>query len=168
MLESVLVPGETVMLLEHLHQNPVNSRHILQWTRHDPVLSRMHQFTLNKWPHQCSKMHKPCIMSSEQKKSAPASNLKRWVNCRRQKTRSYSWAAWCPSRNFTMTSLAWGYVWWPNLDWELENAVRRVFLNASYTRKHQWKHHFTYGSGLDNHGLDYILIMQVHIKAICF
>ena len=54
MLESVLVPRETVMLLEHLHHNPVNSRHILQWTRHDPVLSRVHQLTLNKWLHQSS------------------------------------------------------------------------------------------------------------------
>ena len=53
MPESVPIPGETVLLLEHLDQTPINSRHIQEWTRRDPVLSKVHQFTLNGWPHHC-------------------------------------------------------------------------------------------------------------------
>ena len=47
------VPGETVLLLEHLGHTPINSCHIQEWTRCDPVLSKVHQFTLNGWPHHC-------------------------------------------------------------------------------------------------------------------
>lgn len=56
MPESVPVPGETVMLLEHLDQTPVNERHIWERTRRDPVLSRVYQFTLNGWPTRCQDM----------------------------------------------------------------------------------------------------------------
>ena len=53
MPESVPVPGETVMLLEHLDQTLVNERHIWEWTRDDPALSGVYQFTLSGWPTQC-------------------------------------------------------------------------------------------------------------------
>ena len=53
MPESVPVPGETILLLEHLDHTPINSQHIREWTRRDPVLSKVHQFTLNGWPHHC-------------------------------------------------------------------------------------------------------------------
>ena len=51
MPESVPVPGETVLLLEQLDHTLVNSRHIREWTRRDPVLARVYHFTLNGWPH---------------------------------------------------------------------------------------------------------------------
>ena len=38
--ESVPVPGETVLLLDHLNHIPISSRHIREWTRRDPVLSK--------------------------------------------------------------------------------------------------------------------------------
>ena len=53
MPESVPVPGETILLLEHLDHTPINSQHIREWTRRNPVLSKVHQFTLNGWPHHC-------------------------------------------------------------------------------------------------------------------
>jgi len=53
MPDSVSVPGETVFLLEHLDHTPINSRLIQEWTRCDPVLSKVHQLTLNGWPHHC-------------------------------------------------------------------------------------------------------------------
>lgn len=43
-LESVPVPGETILLLEHLNHTPINSQHIREWTRCNPVLSKVHQF----------------------------------------------------------------------------------------------------------------------------
>lgn len=50
MPEYVPIPGETVLLLKQLDHTPVNSRHIREWTRRDPILSRVYQFTLNGWP----------------------------------------------------------------------------------------------------------------------
>ena len=50
MPEYVPIPGETVLLLEQLDHTPVNSRHIREWARRDPILSRVYQFTLNGWP----------------------------------------------------------------------------------------------------------------------
>ena len=61
MPESVPVLGETILLLEHLDHTPINSQHIREWTRRNPVLSKVHQFTLNGWPHHCQdvQLH-PC------------------------------------------------------------------------------------------------------------
>ena len=42
MPESVPVPGETILLLEHLDHTPINSQHIREWTRCNPVLSKVH------------------------------------------------------------------------------------------------------------------------------
>ncbi|PFX11106.1 Retrovirus-related Pol polyprotein from transposon 17.6 [Stylophora pistillata] len=50
MPESVPIAGETVLLLEHLEQTPVNAWHIREWRRLDRVLSRVYQFTLRGWP----------------------------------------------------------------------------------------------------------------------
>ena len=55
-----------------------------------------------------------------------------------------------------MKALARGYVWWPNMDRELEDAVS----SANYTRRPQQKHLSTHGSGLVNLGQECILIMQ--------
>ena len=52
MPESVPVPGETILLLEHLDHTPITSHHIQEWTRSDPVLSKVYQFAVNGWPHQ--------------------------------------------------------------------------------------------------------------------
>ena len=46
----VLLPGETILLMENLQLTPVNTKQINTWTDHDPVLSRVHQFILQGWP----------------------------------------------------------------------------------------------------------------------
>ena len=51
MPESVSVTGETVLLLEHLDHTPIKSRYIQEWTKRESALSKVHQLTLNGWPH---------------------------------------------------------------------------------------------------------------------
>ena len=50
MPESVPVPGETILLMEHLEGTPVHSGHIKEWTKRDPVLSQVLRFILEGWP----------------------------------------------------------------------------------------------------------------------
>ena len=41
MPESVPVPGETILLIEHLDGTPVHSGHIKEWTKRNPILLRL-------------------------------------------------------------------------------------------------------------------------------
>jgi len=50
MPESVSVPGETILLMEHLEGTPVHSGHIKGWTKRDPILSQVLRFILEGWP----------------------------------------------------------------------------------------------------------------------
>ncbi|KAK2549295.1 hypothetical protein P5673_030286 [Acropora cervicornis] len=43
MPDSVPLPGETILLMEHLEGTPVHSGHIKAWTKRDPVLSQCKQ-----------------------------------------------------------------------------------------------------------------------------
>ena len=44
------VPGETILLMEHLEGTPVRSGHINECTKRDPVLSQVLRYTLEGWP----------------------------------------------------------------------------------------------------------------------
>ena len=46
MPESVPVPGETILLMEHLEGTPVHSGHIKEWTKRDPILAQVLRFIL--------------------------------------------------------------------------------------------------------------------------
>ena len=50
MPDSVPLPGETILLMEHLEGTPVHSGHIKAWTKRDPVLSQVLRYTLEGWP----------------------------------------------------------------------------------------------------------------------
>ncbi|CAB3995696.1 Retrovirus-related Pol poly from transposon, partial [Paramuricea clavata] len=39
-------PGETILLMEHLEETPVNSTQIREWTKRDPVMSKVLRFTM--------------------------------------------------------------------------------------------------------------------------
>jgi len=127
--ESVPVPGETVLLLEHLDHTPINSRHIQEWTRRDPVLSKVHQFTLNGWPHHCQDVQLHPYLSRKAELTIE-SGCVLWGNRvivppqgRAQVIAELHEAHPGISR---MKALARGYVWWPNMDRELEDAVKKV------------------------------------------
>lgn len=50
MPDSVPLPGETILLMEHLEGTPVHSGHINECTKRDPVLSQVLRYTLVGWP----------------------------------------------------------------------------------------------------------------------
>ena len=49
-ISSTPVPAETVLLLEQMNEMQVTAEHIKTWTRRDPILSRVLQFTQHGWP----------------------------------------------------------------------------------------------------------------------
>ena len=126
MPEYVPIPGETVLLLEQLDHTPVNSCHIREWTRHDPVLSRVYHFTLNGWPSHTpdTELH-PYLSRKAELTIEDGSVL--WGNRaivppqgRPQVIAELHEAHPLISQ---MTALACGYVWWPNME-EFENGVK--------------------------------------------
>jgi len=50
MPESVPVPGETILPMEHLEGTTEHSGHIKEWTKRDPILSQVLRFILEGWP----------------------------------------------------------------------------------------------------------------------
>ena len=126
MPESVPVPGETILLLEHLDHTPINSQHIREWTRRDPVLSKVHQFTLNGWPHHCQDVQLHPYLSRKAELTIEGGCVL-WGNRvivppqgRAQVIAELHEAHPGISR---MKALARGYVWWPNMDREEVSAV---------------------------------------------
>lgn len=128
MPESVPVPGETILLLEHLDHTPINSQHIREWTRCNPVLSKVHQFTLNGWPHHCQDVQLHPYLSRKAELTIEGGCVL-WGNRvivppqgQAQVIAELHKAHPGISR---MKALARGYVWWPNMDRELEDAVKK-------------------------------------------
>ena len=66
-----------------------------------------------------------------------------------------------------MKQLARSYVWWPNMDQELEQKVKECscqLMQKSPAPKSQYIH----GSGPSIHGHDYTLTMMAHSWVGCF
>jgi len=127
MPESVPVPGERVLLLEHLNHTPINSRHIQEWTRCHPVLSKVHQFTLNGWPYHCQDVQLHPYLSQKAELTIESGCIL-WGNRvivpqgQAQVIAELHEAHPGLSR---MKALARDYAWWPNMDRQSEDAVKR-------------------------------------------
>ena len=125
--EFVPVPGETVLLLDHLDHTPISSRHIQEWTRRDPVLSKVYQFTLNGCSHHCPDVQLHPYLSRKAELTIEGGCVL-WGNMvivppqgREQVIAELHEAHPGISRT---KALARGYIWWPDMDRELENAVK--------------------------------------------
>ena len=109
------------------HRTPINSLHIQEWTRRDPVLSKVHRFTLNGWLYHCHDVQLHPYLSRKAELTIE-SECVLWGNRvrvppqgRAQIITELHEAHPGISR---MEALARGYVWLPNMDRELENAVK--------------------------------------------
>ena len=47
------VPGDVIQMLERLENTPLDVAQIKQWTRTNPVLSRVLLYTMKRWPNSC-------------------------------------------------------------------------------------------------------------------
>ena len=125
----VPVPGELVLLMSHLDNTPITAKEIKRGTDHDLVLSKVRRWILQGWPTK---------MPSENPELLPYFR-------RQQELDVYSGCILWGSRVVVpaqfrghvmsllheshpgiskLKSLARSYVWWPNMDADLEGKVK--------------------------------------------
>ncbi|PFX31379.1 Uncharacterized protein K02A2.6 [Stylophora pistillata] len=127
MPESVPIPAETAFLLEHLEETPVNARHIREWTRRDPVLSRVYQFALEGWPTQCPEVELHPYSSRKAELTMEDGCIlwgSRVIVQPQGRTEVIAKLHDAHPGISRMKALARSYVWWPNMDRELESEVQ--------------------------------------------
>ena len=123
-------PPELVHLVEYLDSTPLSSRQIKRWTDQDPTLSQVRQWVQEGWPERHNK--------SQQ-------DLSPYLSRRNELSTEEGCVLWgtrviIPPKGRKaaleilheshpgmgrMKSLACGYLWWPNLDKEIEQYVKR-------------------------------------------
>ena len=127
MPEYVPIPGETVLLLEQLEHTPVNSRHIREWTRRDPVLSSVYQFTPNGWPNYTpdAELH-PYLSRKAELTIEDGCVLwgNRVIVSPQGRPRVIAELHEAHPGISGVRALARGYVWWSNVDSKLQKAVK--------------------------------------------
>ncbi|XP_029551127.1 uncharacterized protein K02A2.6-like [Salmo trutta] len=124
---TTVVPPETIFLMERLSNSPVNANQIKQWTDRDPILSQVKRFLMQGWPPVIEddglgpyakrktelSVQDGCILWGSRVVVPPPG--------RAQVMDEVHEAHPGASR---MKSLARSYIWWPNMDQEVEDKVK--------------------------------------------
>ena len=130
-------PGDYVLLFNALESTAVNCDKIRHWTHRDPVLAQVKQFIMQGWPHTCPdsqiqpyfnrqselSMHDGCIMWGS-RVVIPPQGRKYMLEELHDTHPGIS----------RMKSLARSYVWWPQIDKDLESTVQKCH-NCQVNRK---------------------------------
>jgi len=123
---SVPQPAETILVMEHLANTPVSTKQINNWTRQDPLLSKVMHYVLHGWPKQVPTELKP--FQNRSTELSVEENCVLWGNRvvippqgRKQLLDELHVAHPGMER---MKSLARSYFWWPGLDAEIEQKVK--------------------------------------------
>lgn len=123
----VPIPGDTIKLMEHLEEIPLHTSQIRDWTRRDPVLSKVYQYALGNWPLTCSNKELQPYFNRRTEISVEDGCLLWGIRVIvPSKGRSKVLAALHEAHpGVTRTkSLARSYVWWPGPDHEIETQVK--------------------------------------------
>ena len=123
---NIPTPGETILLLDMLHSLPVTAENIKQWTNRDPVLSRVRDMIQQGWHFTNDSDFKPylrrkdelsvydgCILWGSRVVVPPPGRVKV----------THELHEGHPGVN-RMKALARSFVWWPQLDSDLESLVQ--------------------------------------------
>ena len=134
---STPVPGETVLLMELLETTPITADQVKDWTRRSPVLARILKFIKQEWPSKCSEVELQPYFQRRDELSVQDDCIL-WGNrvVVPPQGRSQAIEELHETRPgiCKMKSLARSYVWWPNMDKDLESRVRTC-ENCQMNRK---------------------------------
>jgi len=120
-------PQDYVFVMDHMASTAVNPDKISLWTSRDPILSKVSHFVRNGWPTDCRdpdmrpyvtradelSVHSGCLMWGS-RVIIPPQGRQYIVDELHEAHPGIS----------KMKALARSYVWWPNMDQELENKVK--------------------------------------------
>ena len=134
---STPVPEEKILLMELLETSPIRAEQVKNWTKRTPILARVLKYIKQGWPSKCPdgefqpyfqrrdelSVQDDCILWGNRVVVPPQG--RRQVVDELHETHP----GICK-----MKSLARSYVWWPNMDNDLENKVRTC-NNCQINRK---------------------------------
>ena len=127
MPESVPVPGETILLMEHLEGTPVHSGHIKEWTKRDPILSRVLRFILEGWPTKNNSEELNPYFTKRSELSVEDGCVlwgARVVVPPQGRSKVLTELHEAHPGESRMKALARSYVWWPGMDQEIVKKVK--------------------------------------------
>ncbi len=162
------LPGELVHILHHLSSSCVSASDIKTWTDKDRLLSQVRRYVTFGWSNSEVEKNLAPFKNKQNELSVLGGCVLRGarvivpLQCQGAVLKELHETH---SGSTKMKALARSYVWWPDLDSQIERLVNTCASCQSHAHS---PHHYTHGNGQYNHGAVSIWILLVLSWDQCF